>query len=84
MVKAQDKKTSQQAEEKIEATVIWESPASTDSREPNVIPFPVQKEATYQERTIQQEESVVNIRIVSSGFGGVKGSVSFNTMQAAA
>jgi hypothetical protein len=81
--KAQEQKSPRQAEEKRDATIVWEHRA-TVSNEQQVVPFPIQREVLHEERTIRQADAVATIRIISSGFGGVRASASPRAMLSAA
>jgi hypothetical protein len=81
--KAQEQKSPRQAEEKRDATIVWEHRA-TVSNEQQVVPLPIQREVLHEERTIRQADAVATIRIISSGFGGVRASASPRAMLSAA
>ncbi|UWE04359.1 hypothetical protein [Laceyella sacchari] len=83
MNKTQEQTSPRQAEEKSDATIVWESRA-TGTNGQQVVPFPIQREVLHEERTIRQADAVATIRIISSGFGGVHTSASPRAMLSAA
>jgi hypothetical protein len=81
--KTQEQTSPRQAEEKSDASIVWESRATGNNGQ-QVVPFPIQREVLHEERTIRQADAVATIRIISSGFGGVRTSASPRAMLSAA